>query len=167
MSSANTINNITCITCIAAACCAQGADEEVPAPVHDDLSETGPDPADRPAGHGAGLPTGAGRVSGPGGGRRLQPDVGDGHRDRLPAVWRRRRRRRRCQRDTGRRGQVAGPRQRVRRRTGRVPDGAGRRVPWLAVHQRQAGRHGGRGEHAQAQQSDARQNSALRLVGDR
>lgn len=131
----------------------------MPAPVHDDVPETGRGPADRPTGHGAHLPTAAGRVAGTGyddAGRRAQPQH---RRSPAPATSRRR--------YTGRSGPVVGQGQRVGRGAGRVPDGENGRVPELVVHQRQVGRLDDRGERAQAQQSDARQHTAHRVAGNR
>jgi len=94
-------------------CCATGVDEEMSAPVHDDLPETGSGPANRPAGRGPCLSVGSRSVTRPG--FRRKPD--DGHKRRRssssaepapstasPSWW-----------HTSRRGQVAGSGQRFGR----------------------------------------------------
>lgn len=155
-----------CVRALARTTCATGSGEEMSAPVHDDVPETGPGQADRPAGHGAGLSAGAGRVVGARG--RRQPDARPAPPPppappSAPSTAPGRRR----DRHTGGRGPVAGPGQRFRRGAGRVPDGKGGRLPQLPVDQRQTDRLVRRGERAQAQQSDARQLPAHRPAGDR
>lgn len=70
------LHTVVCVCARPRICCATGVDEEMSAPVHDDVPETGPGPADRPAGHGPCLSASPRRVTRPSFGR--QPD--DGHR---------------------------------------------------------------------------------------